>query len=66
MERQELFRAVKGDKAEANGLKQERQTIWDEKIPAARSAKAPTGVLTLVGFALGGSGGMKKGRQWLV
>lgn len=39
VERQELFRAVKGDKAKANGLKQERQTIQDEKILAARSAE---------------------------
>lgn len=39
MERQELCRAVKGDKAKANGLKQERKTIQDEKILAARSAR---------------------------
>lgn len=39
MERQELCRAVKGDKAKANGLKQERKTIQDEKILTARSVR---------------------------
>lgn len=39
MEKQELCRAVKGDKAKANGLKRERKAIQDEKILTARSTK---------------------------
>lgn len=39
VEKQELCRVVKGDKAKANGLKQERKTIQDEKIRTARCAK---------------------------
>lgn len=39
MERQELFRAVKGDMAKANGLKRERKTIQDEKILTTRFAR---------------------------
>lgn len=40
MERQELCRAGKGDKAKANGPKRERKTIQDEKILTTRSAKS--------------------------